>query len=67
MTMTTTTLHPRLDIGITDYPEVKDFAGGTLNCLCESNKVEVKIDSQTFTTMHVVVLSVGNQKVPIFL
>lgn len=45
--MTTTKLHPRLDNGITDYPDVKDFAGGTLKCLCESNKVEVKVDSQT--------------------
>nr|WP_226280821.1 hypothetical protein [Cytobacillus oceanisediminis] len=45
--MTTTKLHPRLDNGINDYPEVKDFAGETLKCLCESNKVEVKVDSQT--------------------
>jgi len=45
--MTTTKLHPRLDNGINDYPEVKDFVGGTLKCLCESNKVEVKVDSQT--------------------
>ena len=45
--MTTTKLHSRLDNGINDYPEVKDFAGGTLKCLCKSNKVEVKVDSQT--------------------
>ncbi|MBL1704215.1 glutathione-dependent formaldehyde-activating protein, partial [Klebsiella pneumoniae] len=32
--MTTTKLHPRLDNGINDYPVVKDFAGGTLKCLC---------------------------------
>ena len=45
--MTNTKLHPKLDNGITDYPEVKDFAGGTLKCLCASNKVEVKVESQT--------------------
>lgn len=45
--MTNTKLHPRLDNGITGYPEVKDFAGGTLTCLCNSNKVEVKVDAQT--------------------
>ncbi|ANU14420.1 Glutathione-dependent formaldehyde-activating enzyme [Planococcus halocryophilus Or1] len=43
----TTQLHPKLDNGINDYPEVKDFAGGTLQCLCDSNKVEVKIGAQT--------------------
>lgn len=47
MTTTTIKLHPRLDNGITDYPEVQDFAGGTLKCLCATNKVEVKVDSQT--------------------
>jgi len=45
--MTNTKLHPKLDNGITDYPEVKDFAGGTLKCLCDSNKVEVKVEAQT--------------------
>ncbi len=45
--MTSTKLHPRLDHGITDYQEVKDFAGGTLKCLCDTDKVEVKIDAQT--------------------
>lgn len=43
----TTQLHPKLDNGINDYPEVTDFAGGTLQCLCDSNKVEVKIGAQT--------------------
>lgn len=45
--MTKTKLHPKLDNGITDYPEVKNFAGGTLQCLCDSNKVEVKVEAQT--------------------
>lgn len=43
----TTQLHPKLDNGINDYPEVNDFAGGALQCLCDSNKVEVKIGAQT--------------------
>ncbi|ANU27114.1 S-(hydroxymethyl)glutathione synthase [Planococcus versutus] len=42
-----TNLHPKLTNGLNDYPEVNDFSGGTLQCLCESNKVEVKIDAQT--------------------
>lgn len=42
-----TNLHPKLTNGLNDYPEVNDFSGGTLQCLCESNKVEVKIDTQT--------------------
>lgn len=45
--MTNIKLHPRLDNGIQDYPVVEGFAGGELTCLCESNKVEVKIASQT--------------------
>lgn len=45
--MTTINLHPRLDNGINDYPEVKDFTGGTLKCLCETDKVEVKVGAQT--------------------
>ena len=45
--MTNIKLHPRLDNGIQDYPEVEGFGGGTLTCLCESNKVEVKVSSQT--------------------
>lgn len=40
-------LHPRLDNGLNDYPEVKEFAGGTLKCLCETDKVEVEVGSQT--------------------
>jgi S-(hydroxymethyl)glutathione synthase len=38
-------LHPVLDNGI--KPAADDFAGGTLQCLCSTNKVEVKIDAQT--------------------
>jgi len=38
-------LHPSLDNGI--KPAAADFAGGTLQCLCAANKVEVKIDAQT--------------------
>lgn len=45
--MTPIKLHPRLDNGMQDYPDVAGFAGGTLTCLCESNKVAVKIGSQT--------------------
>lgn len=38
-------LHPALDNGI--KPAVVDFAGGTLQCLCPTDKVEVRIDAQT--------------------
>lgn len=38
-------LHPLLDAGI--KPATADFAGGTLQCLCATNKVEVKIAAQT--------------------
>lgn len=45
--MTNIKLHPRLDNGIKDYPVVEEFTGGTLKCLCEIDKVEVKVGSQT--------------------
>jgi S-(hydroxymethyl)glutathione synthase len=38
-------LHPSLDNGI--KPAAANFAGGTLQCLCATDKVEVKIDAQT--------------------
>ena len=38
-------LHPVLDNGI--KPAAADFAGGTLQCLCSTDKVEVKIEAQT--------------------
>jgi S-(hydroxymethyl)glutathione synthase len=38
-------LHPVLDNGI--KPAAADFSGGTLQCLCSTDKVEVKIDAQT--------------------
>jgi S-(hydroxymethyl)glutathione synthase len=38
-------LHPVLDNGI--KPAAAGFAGGTLQCLCSTDKVEVKIDAQT--------------------
>ena len=37
-------IHPAVDNGI--KPAAKDFAGGTLRCLCESNPVEVVITAQ---------------------
>ncbi|GLK91252.1 S-(hydroxymethyl)glutathione synthase [Pseudomonas turukhanskensis] len=43
--MSTVKLHPTLDNGFEQGAE--HFTGGTLQCLCESNKVEVKIDAQT--------------------
>lgn len=43
--MSTLKLHPALDNGI--KPAQEKFAGGTLQCLCASNKVEVRIDAQT--------------------
>ena len=36
-------LHPLIDNGITKGRE--DFPGGTLRCLCSSNRVEVKLSS----------------------
>jgi len=38
-------LHPAIDQGI--RPEQPGFAGGTLQCLCPSDKVEVAITAQT--------------------
>ncbi|WP_421523960.1 S-(hydroxymethyl)glutathione synthase [Pseudomonas yamanorum] len=38
-------LHPLLDNGV--KPSKAGFTGGTLQCLCSTNKVEVKIDAQT--------------------
>lgn len=38
-------LHPVLDNGI--QPAAADFAGGTLQCLCSTDKVEIKIEAQT--------------------
>ncbi|HEY2408830.1 MAG TPA: S-(hydroxymethyl)glutathione synthase [Polyangiaceae bacterium] len=37
-------IHPAVDKGI--KPAAKDFAGGTLRCLCQSNPVEVVITAQ---------------------
>lgn len=39
-------LHPTLDSGIAKG--TADFAGGTLECRCTSDKVQVKVDSQVF-------------------
>jgi S-(hydroxymethyl)glutathione synthase len=38
-------LHPSLDSGIS--PAATNFAGGTLQCLCTTDKVEIAIDAQT--------------------
>ncbi len=38
-------IHPAVDKGLA--PAAKDFAGGTLRCLCTSNPVEVVISSQS--------------------
>ncbi|QUM77380.1 S-(hydroxymethyl)glutathione synthase [Moritella sp. 24] len=38
-------IHPAMDGGIA--PTANNFNGGTLQCQCSSNKVTVKIDSQT--------------------
>lgn len=43
--MSTLKLHPSLDNGI--KPAAADFSGGTLQCLCPTDKVEVKIAAQT--------------------
>ncbi|VVO31353.1 S-(hydroxymethyl)glutathione synthase [Pseudomonas fluorescens] len=38
-------LHPSLDSGI--EPSAANFSGGTLQCLCPTDKVEIRIDAQT--------------------
>ncbi|MFD2883733.1 S-(hydroxymethyl)glutathione synthase [Pseudomonas lini] len=38
-------LHPSLDSGI--EPSSANFSGGTLQCLCPTDKVEIRIDAQT--------------------
>ncbi|MCE6978797.1 S-(hydroxymethyl)glutathione synthase [Pseudomonas frederiksbergensis] len=38
-------LHPSLDNGI--EPSAANFSGGTLQCLCPTDKVEIRIDTQT--------------------
>jgi S-(hydroxymethyl)glutathione synthase len=43
--MNTVSIHPSVDNGI--KPGADDFAGGTLQCRCASDKVEVKVDAQT--------------------
>ncbi|WP_445143498.1 S-(hydroxymethyl)glutathione synthase [Dyella sp. Tek66A03] len=43
--MSTVSIHPAVDNGIA--PEQAGFAGGTLQCLCQHDKVEVKIEAQT--------------------
>lgn len=43
--MTDIKLHPSLDSGIS--PAAANFAGGTLQCLCSTDKVEVAISAQT--------------------
>ncbi|MGY2338747.1 S-(hydroxymethyl)glutathione synthase [Pseudomonas sp. SDO5532_S415] len=43
--MNTMKLHPALDNGI--QPAAANFTGGTLQCLCATDKVEVRIDAQT--------------------
>ena len=43
--MSTVHLHPSLDNGI--RPEQPGFSGGTLQCLCATDKVEVKVAAQT--------------------
>jgi len=42
--MTTFSIHPDVDNGL--KPAGPDFAGGTLNCHCASNKVSVSISAQ---------------------
>jgi len=43
--MSTIHLHPSLDNGI--RPEQPGFSGGTLQCLCATDKVEVAVGAQT--------------------
>ncbi|RON22550.1 MULTISPECIES: S-(hydroxymethyl)glutathione synthase [Pseudomonas] len=38
-------LHPSLDNGI--EPSAANFSGGTLQCLCPTDKVEIRIDAQS--------------------
>jgi S-(hydroxymethyl)glutathione synthase len=38
-------LHPSLDNGI--EPSAANFSGGTLQCLCPTDKVEIRINAQT--------------------
>lgn len=38
-------IHPAVDHGV--VAAIDGFSGGTLQCLCETDKVEVSIDSQT--------------------
>lgn len=48
--MSTVKLHPVLDNAGPDKgfePAAADFKGGTLQCLCANDKVEVRIDAQT--------------------
>ena len=37
-------IHPAIDGGL--KPASPDFAGGTLSCLCATNPVKVRVDSQ---------------------
>jgi S-(hydroxymethyl)glutathione synthase len=43
--MSTVTIHPAVDNGI--KPAAANFSGGTLQCLCPSNKVVVEVGAQT--------------------
>jgi S-(hydroxymethyl)glutathione synthase len=43
--MSTVTIHPAVDNGI--QPAQPGFTGGTLQCLCPRDKVEVKVEAQT--------------------
>lgn len=43
--MTEVHIHPSVDHGI--HPTKSDFAGGTLQCLCATHKVEVAVGAQT--------------------
>lgn len=43
--MSNVKLHPSLDHGI--KPAAENFAGGTLQCLCPTDRIEVKVDAQT--------------------
>lgn len=43
--MTEIKLHPSLDSGLS--PAATNFAGGTLQCLCPTDKVEIAINAQT--------------------
>lgn len=43
--MSSVKIHPAVDNGIA--PTQAGFAGGTLQCLCQSNRVEVRVEAQT--------------------